>query len=123
MKEELELELVRKYPTIFRDYRGDMRQTCMAWGMECGDGWYNLIDKLCSDLEQLGVEVVATQVKEKYGTLRFYCTVAGEKADEAWDLINKAEDDSAKICEVCGKKGRLYGGGWYATRCKLHKDS
>jgi hypothetical protein len=76
MREELELQLVKKYPTMFKDYRGDMRQTCMAWGFECGNGWYDLIDKMCADVTKLlgnsGQEVIAEQVKEKFGGLRFY---------------------------------------------------
>lgn len=79
MKDELEQKLVQKYPGIFRDYHGDMRQTCMTWGFECGDGWFNLIDKLCSDITKIceknkkkNIEVIAVQVKEKFGGLRFY---------------------------------------------------
>ena len=32
MKEELQLELVKKYPKILKNFRGDPMQTCMAWG-------------------------------------------------------------------------------------------
>jgi len=76
MKKELELKLVKKYPVIFKDYNGDMRQTCMCWGFECGDGWYNLINELCETVTTLisnkNIKVVAVQVKEKFGGLRFY---------------------------------------------------
>jgi hypothetical protein len=76
MKKELELQLVKKYPIIFKDYGGDMRNTCMSWGLECGDGWYNLIDELCENVMTLigdkDIKVTAAQVKEKFGGLRFY---------------------------------------------------
>jgi len=74
MKQELELELVKKYPNLFRDYGGDMRLTCMTWGMSHGDGWYDIIDEIGRKLKDLGAEdmIIATQVKEKFGTLRFY---------------------------------------------------
>ncbi len=76
MKEELELQLVKKYPVIFRDYGGDMRETCMAWGITVGPGWYDIIDNLCQTIEEAvgdkKFEVVADQVKEKFGGLRFY---------------------------------------------------
>lgn len=76
MKKELELKLVKKFPVIFRDYGEDMRNTCLHWGMECGDGWYNLLDKLCEDITTLigdkDIKVTAHQVKEKFGGLRFY---------------------------------------------------
>ena len=76
MNKELELKLVEKYPIIFSQYGGDMRNTCMAWGMTCSDGWYNLIDELCKDITTIigdkNIKVVAAQVKEKFGGLRFY---------------------------------------------------
>ena len=70
MKEELEKKLVEKYPNLYKDYGGDMTKTCMHWGFAHGDGWYNLIDELSTKLEPHGI--VAAQVKEKFGGLRFY---------------------------------------------------
>lgn len=74
MKQKLELKLIKKYPNLFRDYKGDMRQTCLAWGMEHGDGWYKLLDEIGQKLTDIDAEkyVVADQVKEKFGGLRFY---------------------------------------------------
>ena len=44
--------------------------------MSCGDGWFKLIDQMCYDVIKLiddkNIEVIATQVKEKFGGLRFY---------------------------------------------------
>jgi hypothetical protein len=51
MSPELDKKLVKKYPKIFADRYGDMCTTCMCWGFECGDGWYWLIDALCSNLQ------------------------------------------------------------------------
>jgi len=79
MKKELELKLVEKYPIIFSQYGGDMRQTCMHWGMTCGDGWYNLINDLCKNITTVignkNIKIIAAQVKEKFGGLRFYYDV------------------------------------------------
>lgn len=47
MRRELDEALCAKYPLIFKDRNADMRTTAMCWGLECGDGWYNLIDVLC----------------------------------------------------------------------------
>lgn len=130
MKEELELELVKKYPKILRDYKGDMMTTCMAWGMECDDGYYNLLDecmaklnyfcKLCSTPDN-EVGVIATQIKEKYGRLCFYYDVYG--ADEVQysiieDIIDTAERKSEHTCEISGEWGEpCHKGGWYKTLC------
>lgn len=128
MKSELEQQLVKKYPKILKDYKGDMMQTCMAWGMECDDGWYKLLDKcmeklqyfcdLCSkDGEE--VQVVANQIKEKYGTLSFYTSVYGGdniEHDIIEDIIDTAERKSAYTCEVTGEHGEAcQKGGWYRT--------
>jgi hypothetical protein len=47
MRKELDEALVAKYPHVFKDRRGDPRNTLMCFGFECGDGWYNIIDALC----------------------------------------------------------------------------
>jgi hypothetical protein len=47
MRKELDEALCAKYPLIFKDRNADMRTTAMCWGLECGDGWYNIIDTLC----------------------------------------------------------------------------
>lgn len=48
MRKELDKALVAKYPLIFKNRYGDMRETAMCWGFECGDGWYGIINTLCS---------------------------------------------------------------------------
>lgn len=61
----------------------------------------------------------ASQVKEKFATLRFYMTSA---TDEMYDLISKAEARSSKTCEVCGQPGVLRQGGWLQTLCDEHAN-
>ncbi len=51
MREELDNQLCQKYPKIFRDRRAPMNQTCMCWGFSHGDGWYNIIDKMCANIQ------------------------------------------------------------------------
>ena len=69
--------LLNRYPKIFRQHTLPMTETCMCWGLDCGDGWYHLIDRLCGQLQwdidrNHYPQIEATQVKEKFGTLRFY---------------------------------------------------
>lgn len=116
MNKENAAYLVENFPKLYQSYGGDPMETCMAWGFECGDGWFELIKELSEKLEPLGA--VAAQVKEKYGTLRFYIEGISEGAfDEAYDLIDEAEEKSAEICEKCGQPGKLRGGGWVQTLC------
>jgi len=62
--------------------------------------------------EQLPIVV---QIKEKFGTLRFYCDNTN---DYARGVIDMTEALSAEICEVCGGRGRRVGGRWVQTLCE-----
>ena len=126
MTKELDEKLVAKYPKIFADRNGDMRNTAMCWGFSCGDGWYWLIDNLCDTIQSYldhnkhlnHPQVVAMQVKEKFGTLRFYINGACELIN---GMIWLAEHMSAHICEECGEPGEvLNDNGWYVCRCPKH---
>ena len=130
MNQELELQLVKKYPKILRDYKGDPMQTCMAWGVDTESGWYELLDKCMEKIQYFcdicskdgrEVQVVANQVKEKYSTLRFYVSVYGANSienDIVDDIISEAERKSSYTCEITGKHGEpCKQGGWYKTLC------
>jgi len=56
----------------------------------------------------------ASQVKEKFGGLRFYMTSA---TNEMYDLISKAENKASETCEACGQPGEERNGGWVLTLC------
>lgn len=51
MKKELQDNLYNKYPAIFKHKDLDPTQTAMCWGISCGDGWFNIIDTLCCELQ------------------------------------------------------------------------
>ena len=66
MREELEIELVKKYPDIFRFHGGDPKETCMAWGCEHDDGWYDLLDNLCGYITSTCRGNMVVQYKKDY---------------------------------------------------------
>jgi hypothetical protein len=124
MNPENSRRLQSDFPQLYRLQRLDpLRQdipTLMAlWGFECGDGWTDLIYRLSraisTHIEFIGLGIVATQVKEKFGTLRFYVDGGDE---EVFRLIDAAEQESATICELCGAPGTLVMKGWCSTRCE-----
>ena len=127
MRKELDEALCAKYPEIFKDRHGDMRETAMCWGFDCGDGWYNIIDTLCATIQNREYNnkrnniqfapVVATQVKEKYGTLRFYYTGGDDYIEGA---VAMAEYLSEVTCEICGSPGKIRDRGWTRTLCDEH---
>jgi hypothetical protein len=47
MKQELEEQLYNKYPKLFKQRTLPMTQTAMCWGLECSNGWFNIIDRMC----------------------------------------------------------------------------
>jgi len=137
MTEEKDKSLCEKYPKIFRDRNRSMQETCMCWGFECGDGWYDIIDALCGTIQHhlnwkrgsdkhKGMtdeewdeshQVVAAQVKEKFGGLRFYIRGGDDFVEGA---IALAESLSFRTCEECGAPGSRRGGGWIRTLCDSH---
>jgi len=152
-----------------------MQETCMCWGFECGDGWFNILNQLMSQIqhhidwkekqragaikynemaaqakagnfdlfeetmkalpndeykEKRLAEIVAgdfrqipesipqvtlDQVKEKFGTLRFYYS-GGD--DYISGMVTMAEAMSGVTCEGCGNPGERRGGGWVHTYCE-----
>lgn len=128
MNSYLDKKLVETFPNLYCDRFADMQSTCLCWGFEHGDGWYDIIYGLSEKLEKEIIKIKqenpraeyyprAVQVKEKYGSLRFY--MSGEN-DEMEKWIEEAENKSAETCEICGKRGRIRGRGWYACRCIKH---
>lgn len=125
-EENWKTKLVKKYPKLYRDYGGDPRKTCMAWGFEVNDGWQTILEELSAKITELDPDghVVAAQVKEKFGGLRFYITFdnSADMPDDLFDkvntLIDDAEQSSYETCEKCSKPGRQIGGGWITTLCE-----
>jgi hypothetical protein len=128
MKDELEETLCKKYPKLFVNIDADMTTTAMCWGFECGNGWYNIINTLCANIqshidwknknEVVVPQVTVDQVKEKFGSLRFYYTGGDDIID---GMVRMAEGMSEVTCEECGKPGKSQGNGWIRTLCEEHK--
>ena len=125
MKKEFDERLVKAFPLLYADRTADKRTTAMCWGFSCNDGWFDIIWGLSSKLEPLiqkfhdeypDIESPprASQVKEKFGGLRFYMTCG---TDEIFDLIEKAEALSYKTCEECGQPGEERDTSWIRTLC------
>ena len=178
MKQELDTLLCEKYPKMMVNRNKDMKETCMCWGFECGNGWFNILDQLMGNIQhhidwkvkqresaikynemvtqcqagnfelfeaehlnlsqeyknkRLGEiiaggyrklsevipQVTLDQVKEKFGTLRFYYTGGDDVID---GMVRMAEAMSGITCESCGNPGERTGGGWIKTICEPCED-
>jgi phosphopantetheinyl transferase (holo-ACP synthase) len=109
MNNQLDNMLCQKYPKIFAERHASKEASSMAWGIMCGDGWFDLLDALCSSLQfqtdRCGApQVVASQIKEKFGVLSFH---RGDASEAQRGMIAMAEAMSTRICEKCGKPGQM----------------
>ena len=136
MKQELDKLLCEKYPKMLINRNKPMTETCMCWGFECGDGWFQILDSLMGNIQhhidwnnknfEKGYtqykqvpQVTLDQVKEKFGTLRFYYTGGDDVID---GMVRMAESMSAVTCEQCGSPGTTGGQGWISTLCETHRN-
>lgn len=141
MDKVLQDRLFKDFPKIFVEKDLPMQQTCMCWGICTDDGWFELLYNLCRHLQwdtdkNKYPQVIAQQVKEKFGTLRFYyvldCSENAGKEDERTSVRRCAEHDgaiqfaeamSAHICEICGALNntveQMSRGGWCKTLCAV----
>jgi len=138
MDQELQNALFEKYPQLFSNRGKSRMESCMYWGIECNNGWYELLSSICWRIfqhEQNIYERIATrnkfgtqndqsdldyvpvkfdQIKEKFGGLRIYFS-GGDDYIEG--VVDMAEEYSYKVCEVCGNSGKPNKGGWITTLC------
>jgi len=124
MNKELSRKLYMDFPELYQDRFKPCSESLMCFGFEHDDGWFELIYKLSEDLmtisSNLGIKPpVAVQVKEKFGTLRFYVDGYDESIGKR---IDQAEAESAQICEVCGNQGKQRSQGWVRTLCDFHAE-
>lgn len=88
-----------------------------------GPGWVPILDELAEKLVALGWDRQVDQIKEKFGTLRFYTGVLTPEMDK---LITEAETKSGETCEFCGNGAagpkRFRGGYWLKTACDDCED-
>jgi hypothetical protein len=127
MRQELDRLLCEKYPKMMVNRNLPMTETCMCWGFDCGDGWYNILNQLMGNIQhhidwknrkgEVVPQVTLDQVKEKFGTLRFYYTGGDDAID---GMVRMAESMSGVTCEECGSPGKRRGKGWIYTACEAH---
>lgn len=143
MKLELQAELLRRYPKFFRksgkrlvdaemgpDGEERLRDDMAPFderGVECGDGWFALIDRVCRACED-EIDVLASQgvtkehwprvaqIKEKFGSLRLY--IKGHVPDEVREeILPAARCESRRICAQCGTPRKPWQIGSPRTLC------
>ena len=140
-------------PILYSGRKLSLRENLMGFGFECGDGWYWPLMQLTENLEAINcllkkyrIQVRAVQVKEKFGTLRFYYDVIivptwWQKITKSYFtseqnaisrgidnlvelMVDKAEDACMGYCENCGHafygdmRDRVETKGWISIICE-----
>jgi hypothetical protein len=140
MKPDLEKKLFEKYPLIMSKLDDHKNLDNILWGgISHDDGWYNILDEGMELLQFFsncsGHQIKAVQIKEKFGSLRFYYDVEFSKefSKEYREiiykifgiLVNNITNKSKFTCEITGKEGVLCRQNrsknyvfWYKTLCK-----
>lgn len=136
MGKSLEKKLAEEFP--FMQRKNDNANLYDKWGCACEDGWYELIHSLCTEVasafaeRNLPVDFQVHQVKQKLGKLHFYFGLEdgvdrltpGYTAHPMYECINeiveKYEQESESVCEVCGEAGRLRRDLPVRTLCEIH---
>lgn len=158
MTTEFEKALAEEFPFMRRGLsleeqreKGRIDDLYGAFGLDCNNGWYQLIRDMCTEItaaykaESRPVDIVVDQVKEKFGTLRFYYHHEGrpitihafdnlsdghslrirpggsEIHQKVAEIVDKYEEMSGHVCEVCGAPGELRTDlRWILTLCDEH---
>lgn len=126
MNIELQKLLLSSYPNFLR--KSAHMRPFDERGIECEDGWFEMIDQLCSACEDEIEGLIArgldkstwpraSQIKQKFGSLRF--NVTGEVSAELRHSLSGAEQASLLTCESCGKPGRLRRKNGIRTYCDI----
>jgi hypothetical protein len=100
-RNEFDDYMLSKYPNQFKNRikkENDKYIMPMHFGFEIGKGWRHVLDSLCSKLQliedKMGVICVFEQIKEKFGSARFYFT------EELKEGIELNETDFQSICNI-----------------------
>lgn len=137
-------ELVLTHPRLFRG-----KPPVVA--SDLPDGWFPIVDALCRGIEALlesePERLEVSQIKEKFGGLRFYFSLEGAEdmfldiqtdrgirtivghgdgppiMEQIRSLVDAASLRSTTTCQDCGAPGvRAARGGWIATLCAVHAE-
>ena len=97
------------------------------YGIQCGNGWLRIIERVAAGFEEELVKLMASgadsnawpragQINEKQGRLSIAAT--GRATQYLRELIESAEDESTRTCQDCGAEGVLHNRkGWMICLC------
>lgn len=127
MIDEVERQLKARHPVLLKPLHDRrFRRPIGHDGIECGEGWFALIDDLCTAIETVMegehlTYVQVQQIKEKLGYLEFYIGVEPD-SPAIERLVQASRERSATTCEKCGAVGKRRADGWLIVLCDAHHE-
>lgn len=124
-------KLLKQYPWLYpynewtgkklKDYNYEF-----TWADDIPNGWFKsfgmmMIDEIDQELKRVRSYISIQQIKEKFGSLRFYCSAPSG----VQDIISKYSHCSENICVICGKPDvYMIDTGWVSPLCEdcFHKS-
>lgn len=102
-------KLYADFPRLYRGRHKPAQESSMCWGFECGEGWYQLLHDLSTQLsnylaEHPDSDLEAVQVKSKFGCLCFHLSDHDPVAEK---IIEAARERAAVTCEITGRPGQF----------------
>ena len=105
------MQLIERYPSLYRLACASPVPSSPPFareGFACGDGWFEIVDRLSAKLSA-DPNLVVSQLKEKLGLLRVYFELSPLPPDEIEEstdaALAEAVAESRITCERCGKPG------------------
>ncbi|WP_439598761.1 hypothetical protein [Falsiroseomonas sp.] len=109
LREALEQLLFQRYPALYVRRHLPLTESLMAQGFTHGDGWFAIVDVLSNlgrqDVQRTDRYLIATQVKQKFGELRFRMKDLDDYMHSAWVM---GERYSLCVSEFSGRPGALH---------------
>ncbi len=95
MRKELDDYLVKRYPQLFKERNASRRESCMAYGFQCGDGWFNLLNMLC---ESINNHIKNLKRNNDFNQKQLDLALVG-KLDEMHDWMRKSYEEGNLVIQ------------------------
>jgi len=97
-------QLYERFPELYRERTAPLKSSGMAWGFQCGNGWYKIIYEMSQKISKLSVggefgPAITHVSKHEDGTLY---VEARNLTPPIQDVITTAREASRLTCEECG---------------------
>ena len=140
MRKELENRLYEVAPVFYSEKDLDAQETCLCFGFECGDGWFEALLDFSKEVARINeiamkrhICFVASQIKQKFGEIRVYwhtksfpdmCDRIPDREDamRLYSMMNNAINTLVvrcrNTCENCGTTNHIITtDGWIQRLC------